>query len=683
MSIIARLRRMSIQSKMLVSLFLIGLAPAVIVGGLAYRSCRDGQIAESGLRLQTLAEETIDKVDRNLFERYGDVQAFAANPKALGDVEALRGAANHYTRLYGIYDLMLIVDRDGKIIVANTEAYNGDAVDSAALIGQSVRGEPWFEEIAAGRVKFGATFFSDMERNPRVAEVAKTNGLCLAYAAPIVDEQGNVVRIWVNWASWDRIVGEIMVNQRKGLEEKGYQNICAQLISQQGVVLFDEQPAAILKTDLAKSGLNAAQQLVAGDRGFTTEFNPELNTKQINGFAASKGALGFAGYRWGVLVRQNAADAYRLARSLALTMAIVVGAAALVVAAVSYGLTRAICRPILNVVEVVQAAAQGELTKRVTVRSSDEIGALGTAINQLCDSLQQMVRRVIDSSRSLTQSADQLANTSGGLEQGAADTTHQTATVAAAAEQMSVGARSMAGAAEQVSANVRTVATAIDQMAANMTEISKNVESSSAVAQEAASLAEQSNERVQALGVAAEEIGKVIDVIQDIADQTNLLALNATIEAARAGEAGKGFAVVATEVKELAKQSAVATEGIRNKVLGIQASTGETVKSIAQIGTAIRKVNDSAKSIATAVDQQNGATREISQNVARTNSAAAVMAQNVSESAAACQEIAVNIVKVERSAKETAQGATETRTVGGHMQSLAGELQSLVAQYNA
>jgi len=683
MSAFARLRRMSIKSKMLISLFLIGLTPAVIVGVLAYRSCRDGQVSESGVRLQTLAEETIDKVDRNLFERYGDVQAFAANPKALGDVEALRGAANHYTRLYGIYDLMLIVDRDGKILVANTEAYNGDPVDSSSLIGQSVKGEAWFEEIASGRIQHGTTFYSDLERNERVADTAKTNGLCLAFAAPIVDEQGNVVRIWVNWASWDRIVGEIMVNQRKGLEEKGYQNISAQLISQQGVVLFDEQPETILRTDLAKSGLVAAKRLVAGERGFTTEFNDNLNAPQINGFAASKGALGFPGYKWGVLVRQNAADAYRLARSLAVSMAIVIGIASVIVAAVSFMLARAICQPILNVVDVVKAAAKGELTKRVNVRSMDEIGVLGTAINQLCDSMQQMVRRVMDSSRSLTESATRLTQTSGGLEHGAADTTRQTATVAAAAEEMSVGAKSMAGAAEQVSSNVQTVAAAIEQMAANMTAISQNVESSSTVAQEAAALAQQSNARVNALGTAAEEIGKVIDVIQDIADQTNLLALNATIEAARAGEAGKGFAVVATEVKELAKQSAVATEGIRNKVLGIQASTGETVQSIAQISTAIQKVNEAAQSISSAVEQQNAATREISQNVSRTNSAATTMARNVAESAAACQEIAENIVKVERSAKETAQGATETREVGGQMQSLASELQTLVEQYNA
>jgi methyl-accepting chemotaxis protein len=121
---------------MLASLMLIGLLPALTMGVIAYRNCRNGQVAESGLRLQTLAEETIDKIDRNLFERYGDVQALAANPKARGDVEGLRSAANHYTRLYGIYDLMLIADRDGKILAANNVSYNGQPIDADLLLGQ-------------------------------------------------------------------------------------------------------------------------------------------------------------------------------------------------------------------------------------------------------------------------------------------------------------------------------------------------------------------------------------------------------------------------------------------------------------------------------------------------------------------------------------------------------------------
>jgi methyl-accepting chemotaxis protein len=633
--------------------------------------------------LQTLAEETIDKIDRNLFERYGDVQAFAANPKARGDAKALRSAANHYTRLYGIYDLMLIVDRDGKILAANDISFDGKPIDTASLIGHSVAGERWYEEIASGKIQLGATYYSDMERNSRVAAAAKSNGLCLAFAAPIVDDAGEVERIWVNWASWDRIVGEIMLNQRQGLEAKGYANIDTQLVSQQGVLLYDESTEAILKDNLVTAGLEAAKKLVAGERGFTTEPDGEQGAAQINGFAASKGALGFAGYHWGVLVRQNAADAYRLARSLAVTMALVVGGAILVVSVASFLLSRAICQPILHTVEVVRNAANGELTKRVTVRSSDEVGVLGEAVNRLFDSLQQIVRQIASSSASLTESATQLAQTSSDLTQGVTDTTRQSATVAAAAEEMSMGSRTMAGAAEQMSANVCTVASAVEEMSANMGQIARSVEQSSALAGEAERLAEQSNERVQLLGAAAAEIGQVIEVIQDIADQTNLLALNATIEAARAGESGKGFAVVATEVKELAKQSAVATEGIRNKVLGIQSSTEETVQTIASIGEAIKQVNEASRSIAMAVEQQNIATREVANNVAKTNSAATAVARNVAENSATCQEIAENICKVDDAARNTAAGATLTREVGGQMQTLASELQSLVVQFNA
>ena len=150
------------------------------------------------------------------------------------------------------------------------------------------------------------------------------------------------------------------------------------------------------------------------------------------------------------------------------------------------------------------------------------------------------------------------------------------------------------------------------------------------------------------LGAAADEIGKVIEVIQDIAEQTNLRALNATIEAARAGEAGKGFAVVATEVKELAKQTASATDDIRRRIEGIQNSTGESVRAIGEISEVIKNVNEVSRTIASAVEEQSITTREIAQNVAQTTTAAEAVSRGVAESASACQEVTRNISQVDQ-----------------------------------
>jgi methyl-accepting chemotaxis protein len=194
-------------------------------------------------------------------------------------------------------------------------------------------------------------------------------------------------------------------------------------------------------------------------------------------------------------------------------------------------------------------------------------------------------------------------------------------------------------------------------------------------------MAQASNASIGQLGSAADEIGKVIEVIQDIAEQTNLLALNATIEAARAGDAGRGFAVVATEVKELAKQTAHATEDIRKRVEGIQGSTTKAVAAIGQISEVIQQVNEISRTIASAVEEQSATTREIAANIAQTSSASDTVSAGVSQSAAAVKEITQNIMGVEHEVKQTAQSASKTQTAGQELSTLSKQLQELVGQF--
>ena len=213
-------------------------------------------------------------------------------------------------------------------------------------------------------------------------------------------------------------------------------------------------------------------------------------------------------------------------------------------------------------------------------------------------------------------------------------------TVAVAAEEMSANMNSVAASTEQMSANVRVVASAVEELTSSIAEVARSAKQAANVAGTAAGLAGDGNAKITEFGAAAGEIGKVIEVIQDIAEQTSLLALNATIEAARAGDAGKGFAVVATEVKELAKQTAAATEDIRRRIEGIQTSTSQAVRSIGEITEVIKKVNEVSRTIASAVEEQSITTREIAKNVAETSTAAQTVARGVAESASVTREIA-------------------------------------------
>ena len=843
MQTLKKMQFKSLKTKLVTYFLVVALVPLVTICWWAYASIGKQIASSAGALLQAKASETLDKIDRNLFERYGDVQAFAYNAKALGDKDEVTKVLDFYTMTYGCYDLMIVADLDGTVVAANTTDYKGKPVNTASLIGRSVADEAWFRKCINGTIQKGSSFFTDASFDEMVLPLLDKKDLSLNFSAPIYDEDGKVARVWSNRASFARTAGQIIAEQCD-LSAKAGQEVEAQLINQKGQLLNDYDPDRILQFNLAESGLNAAKAIVDGKSGFVRELHTRKGVMQFNGYASSDGALGFPGYGWGVLFRQSEAEVSSIAYSLQNFFVIAGIIATVVITLTGYWLASGVTRPLVVAVEGLAKVSQGDLTQRLDVRTVDEVGQLANAfnsavggiksalnqdsvswdavgeqriknddyagqINAISDiqaviqfnidgtiitanenflkttgySLNEIrgrhheifmpaeergsvgyrefwaslnrgeahigeIRRVAKNGQPLWLFASYapIANANGkivkvvkfatdqtgaklaeqdlknkvneilhsvnaasrgdltesisvrgddpigqmglGLERFFSDLRNSIASIAenatalaGASEELSAVSSEMSGnaeetsqqanvvsaASEQVSQNVMTVTTGVDEMNMAIREIAKNASEASRVSQQAVGVAERTNKTVAKLGDSSAEIGKVVKVITSIAEQTNLLALNATIEAARAGEAGKGFAVVANEVKELAKETAKATEDISKKIESIQTDTRGAVLAIAEISEVINQINDISSTIASAVEEQTATANE--------------MGRNVGEAAKGTAEISQNILAVAGAAQSTNQGANNTQQAAHELSRMAAELQLLVNRF--
>ena len=300
------------------------------------------------------------------------------------------------------------------------------------------------------------------------------------------------------------------------------------------------------------------------------------------------------------------------------------------------------------------AIADNDLTHDdLKVRSRDELGDLTLAINKMRGSLKRMILAISDNAAHVASASEELNTTS--------------QQITANSEETSAQADVVSKAAQTVSQNLQTVATGAEEMGASIREIAKNATEAAKVATSAVQVAATTTSTVSKLGDSSTEIGQVIKVITSIAQQTNLLALNATIEAARAGEAGKGFAVVANEVKELAKQTAKATEDISVKIEAIQTDTKAAVDAIATISGVIHQINNISGTIASAVEEQDATTNE--------------MARNVSEAAQGSNEITRNVSGVAEAAQGTSRGAADTQQASRQLLETSTQLRQLIEQF--
>ncbi|SLM32551.1 exported hypothetical protein [Desulfamplus magnetovallimortis] len=370
-------------------------------------------------------------------------------------------------------------------------------------------------------------------------------------------------------------------------------------------------------------------------------------------------------------------------KNMLFRLGIVNGICILLILPIVYIFSLTISNPLKNVVNRLRDIAEGEgdLTMRLEKRSSDEFGDLAHWFNIFIEKLQAIILQIANNAGELNRSSEEMANLSGKMSSNSEDMVSNLNETTVAVEGVNNSFLSVAAAMEQSSTNLNMIVSSSEEMAVTINEISRKTENATSISRDAVSKASGMSDKIKQLGDAAQEIGKVTDIINEISEQTNLLSLNATIEAARAGEAGKGFTVVAGEIKELAKQTAKATKGIKDQIEGIQKSAETTARDVEGILSVIHEVNKTIASIGSDIEEQSSTTQGITENVAHASQGVSEVSQNVANNSTVVGKINGSISNIDNLAHGIAESSSDVANGARSLFMLSETLDELVRKF--